>query len=144
MANISSYIRAIELAARGEEVRDAIINALTAINEQGTGNADTLEGHAASYFATAAQLTGKNPVSKLVEIYPSSWASDGTYSFESIYPSLNYDVMVQPGPDSTVEQLEAIGDAMIVAGSENLNVIRCVGTIPDRNIQLMLLAVKRS
>lgn len=33
MADISQYIAEIELAARGEEVRDAIVNALNAINE---------------------------------------------------------------------------------------------------------------
>lgn len=32
MANISDYIAVIEAAARGEEVRDAIVNALNAIN----------------------------------------------------------------------------------------------------------------
>ena len=37
MADISSYIRDIELAARGEEVRDAIIYALNAINESALG-----------------------------------------------------------------------------------------------------------
>ncbi len=33
MADISTYIAAIETAARGEEVRDAISDALTAIND---------------------------------------------------------------------------------------------------------------
>lgn len=37
MADIASYIRDIELAARGEEVRDAIINALNAINTSALG-----------------------------------------------------------------------------------------------------------
>lgn len=37
MADISSYVRDIELAVRGEEVRDAIINALNAINEAALG-----------------------------------------------------------------------------------------------------------
>lgn len=32
MANISDYISIIEAASRGEEVRDAIVNALNAIN----------------------------------------------------------------------------------------------------------------
>lgn len=40
MADISQYIAEIELAARGEEVRDAIVNALNAINE-GTGSTAT-------------------------------------------------------------------------------------------------------
>ena len=40
MADISSYIRLIELAARGEEVRDAIINALTSMNREAYGEFD--------------------------------------------------------------------------------------------------------
>ena len=42
MANISTYIAAIESAARGEEVRTAIVNALEAMNNEG---ADTVNGH---------------------------------------------------------------------------------------------------
>ena len=40
MADISSYIRLIELAARGEEVRDALIDSLTAMND---GIPDTVD-----------------------------------------------------------------------------------------------------
>ena len=40
MADISPYIRVIELAARGEEVRDALVDSLAAINE---GIPDTVE-----------------------------------------------------------------------------------------------------
>lgn len=50
MANISSYISAIETASRGEQVRDAIIQALNAMNNQG-GNASSLDGHAADDYA---------------------------------------------------------------------------------------------
>ena len=37
MANISQYTREIEVASRGEEVRDSIVNALNAINESALG-----------------------------------------------------------------------------------------------------------
>ena len=40
MADISNYIRLIELAARGEEVRDALVDSLTAMND---GIPDTVE-----------------------------------------------------------------------------------------------------
>lgn len=50
MADISGYTRIIKNADRGEHVRDAIVSALDAMNEIG-GNAATLEGHPASYFA---------------------------------------------------------------------------------------------
>ena len=144
MANISSYLKAIEVASRGEEVRDAIINALKAINDEGTGNAETLDHHAASYFATAAQLQGLYPTSKIVEIYPSSWSSDGYYSFEDKFPSNNYNIYIQPGPDTTLDQIDAIADALIIVGSETQNIIKCIGTIPDINIQVLVQAVKKT
>ena len=50
MADISGYTRIIKNEERGEHVRDAIVSALNAMNEIG-GNASTLEGHPASYFA---------------------------------------------------------------------------------------------
>ena len=53
MADISVYTRIISEAERGEGVRDAIVDALEAMNTYG-GNASTLEGHPASYFATAS------------------------------------------------------------------------------------------
>ncbi len=143
MANISSYIRAIEVASRGEEVRDAIINALRSINDEGTENANTLDGHDSTYFATVNQLNNLIPKSKIKEIYPSDWSSDGFYSFESDYPSLNYDIMVQPGPNTTVDQIDAIADALIVVGSDTLNTIRCIGKIPEINIQVLVMAVKK-
>lgn len=50
MADISNYLRAIEGAARGEEVRDAILGALNTLNTEGS-TAYTLNGHPSSYFA---------------------------------------------------------------------------------------------
>ena len=144
MANISSYIRSIEVASRGEEVRDAIINALKALNEQGTENSDQLDHHDSTYFATVAQLNNLYPVGKIVEIYPSSWTSDGFYSFENEYPSLNYNLLIQPGPDTTLDQLDAMADALIIVGSDTLNVIKCLGTIPTVNIQVLVQAVKKA
>jgi len=143
MANISSYLKTIETAARGEEVRDAIINALKAMNESGTSNSDLLDGHDSTYFATVTQINNLYPVSKIVEIYPTSWTSDGFYSFEGDYPSLNWNLMIQPGPDTTVEQLDIIADALIIVGSDTLNVIKCLGRIPTANIQVLVQAVRK-
>lgn len=50
MADISTYITAIESASRGEEVRDSIINALSAIN-------DDIENISIS-ASTSTNLTG--------------------------------------------------------------------------------------
>lgn len=52
MADISVYLQTIREAEKGEAVRDAITDALSAMNLIG-GNASTLDGHSASYFATA-------------------------------------------------------------------------------------------
>lgn len=41
MANISTYVNQIQSASRGEEVRDAIIKALEAINTSGSGCGST-------------------------------------------------------------------------------------------------------
>lgn len=49
MADLSSYITLIDKARRGEDVRDAIINALHAIVEEGV-NSSSLNGHPASDF----------------------------------------------------------------------------------------------
>ena len=58
MAGISTYIAAIEAAARGEEVRDSIVDALEAINA-GVDNALTVNGHTVGVDvpATAVFLT---------------------------------------------------------------------------------------
>lgn len=49
MANIAGYVTQIEKTKRGEDVRDAIINSLASMDEEGT-NAQSLNGHAASEF----------------------------------------------------------------------------------------------
>ena len=63
MAGISTYVAAIEAAARGEEVRDSIVDALEAINAGGD-NALTVNGHtvgvdvpATAVFLTQAEKT---------------------------------------------------------------------------------------
>lgn len=55
MADISTQIQNIQEASRGEQVRDAIVAALLAVNNKG-GNAYQLDNHDASYFATQADL----------------------------------------------------------------------------------------
>lgn len=142
MANITSELIAIEQAARGEEVRDSIIDAFNKLNDEGTDNCLTLEEHPASYFASAEALNNLIPTSSLVYINPGDW-DNGVYSFESQFPSDTYDIYIQPGPATTEDQLYDIADAGIVVGSETANTIRCVGTVPINTIQIMVLAVKK-
>lgn len=56
MAEISTFLNTIKTASRGEEVRDAIISALKAINTDGTDNTSLVNGHSADYFATNDNL----------------------------------------------------------------------------------------
>lgn len=144
MANITANIVAIELAARGEEVRDSIVDAFKKLNTDGVDNTLSLGGRPASYYATMSQLnTVKQnliPDISLIEIYPQDW-DNSEYSFEARFPSASYDIYIQPGPSSTIDQLSAIGSAGIIAASTSANVIKCVGTVPTINIQLMVSAV---
>ena len=60
MADISSFIRIIELAARGEEVRDALVDSLTAINSGIPGTVEALltEANARGDFIGPQGLQG--------------------------------------------------------------------------------------
>ena len=55
MADISGYIQIIERAVRGEDVRDAILASLEALNTS-ESTAYTLNGHPASYFAKQSDM----------------------------------------------------------------------------------------
>ena len=143
MANIETELIAIEQAARGEEVRDSIVEAFMKINSDGIDNCLSLNDHPDTYFARAQDLNGLIPTSHLVYINPGDW-NDGVYSFESQFPSDTYDIYIQPGPATTEDQLYDICDAGIVVGSESANTIRCVGIVPVSTIQLMVLAVRKN
>ena len=101
MADISSYIRLIELASRGEDVRDAIINALNSINQGAFGEFDDVptagSGKAVTSGAIKTALDGKqdlltfdnaptqgsnNPV-KSGGIYSAIEAMQGALQFDS-------------------------------------------------------------
>lgn len=143
MADITTELNAIEQAARGEEVRDSIIDAFNKLNDEGIDNCLTLDDHPASYFASAQSVNNLVPTSHLVYINPGDW-DNGAYSFEAQFPSDTYDIYIQPGPGTTEDQLYDIADAGIVVGSQNANTIRCVGTVPANTIQLMVLAVVKN
>lgn len=55
MADIKGYTEAIISSVRGEDVRDAIIGALNALNSS-ESSAYRLNGHPASYFATQQDM----------------------------------------------------------------------------------------
>lgn len=143
MANIAAYINAIYRESRGEGVRDAIIRALQAINNDGVGNASSLEGHGASYYATAAEVRRLYGTDTIITLYPNQFDSNGVYSFESQYPGTEYDLYPQLGPDTTLTQLGQARAAMFVINSINKNEIRCLGTVPTLEIQLAVRVVQK-
>ena len=143
MANIAAYINSIYRASRGEEVRDAIIRALQAINNEGTGNASSLDGHGSSYYATAAELRKLQGSDVIITLYPTQFDNNGEYSFESQYPGTQYDMYPQLGPDTTLLQLGQARAAMFVIASTTENKIKCLGDVPTVAIQLAVRVVQK-
>lgn len=81
MVDISSYISVIENAVRGEDVRDAIIGALDAMNH-GTTTAYTLNGHDASYFAKQSDMDKILPLDSIpTEGSQRGVSSGGLYTY---------------------------------------------------------------
>lgn len=143
MANIAEYIRTIYRESRGEGVRDAIARALQAIDTEGTGNASSLDGHGASYFATAAELRKIYGTDVIITMYPSNFDSNGVYSFENEYPATEYDLYPQLGPNTTLTQLGQARAALFIINSITRNEIKCLGTVPTVEIQLAVRVVRK-
>ena len=143
MADIVTYINQIYRESRGEGVRDAIVKALQAINSEGTGNASMLDGHGASYYATAAELVRLYGTDTIITMYPDQFDSNGVYSFESEYPAAQYDLYPQLGPNTTLTQMGQARAAMFILNSMTKNEIRCLGTVPSTSIQLAVRVVRK-
>ena len=143
MANIAEYIRTIYRESRGEGVRDAIARALQAIDTEGTGNASSLDGHGASYFATAAELRKIYGTDVIITMYPSDFDSNGVYSFENEYPATEYDLYPQLGPNTTLIQLGQARAALFIINSITRNEIKCLGSVPSVEIQLAVRVVRK-
>lgn len=67
--------------------------------------------------------------------------SQGTYSLETQYPALQYDIEVSAG-DMTVEQFDAFGNAKII-GSSKSNVLRALGDVPTMDLPVIIKVVKK-
>jgi hypothetical protein len=112
MANIDQYTREIELAARGEEVRDSIVNALNAINESAIGvldeaptagskNAVTSRGIKTAMDAKQDKLTFDT---EPTEDSPNPVTSGGLYTvLENIQEVLTFDDVPTEGSDNPVK-----------------------------------------
>lgn len=69
----------------------------------------------------------------------SSWV-DNTYSFESTYPHVDFDISIEVAPTATVEQFEAFGEAM-VCGSATSNVATALNGAPTVDIPILIKVV---
>lgn len=143
MANIAAYIQQIYRESRGEGVRDAIVRALQAINNEGTGNASALDGHGSSYYATASQIRQLYGRDEIITLQPTQFDSNGVYSFENDYPGAQYDLYPQLGPDTTLSQLGQARAAMFVIASTTENKIKALGSVPSIAIQLAVRVVRK-
>lgn len=112
MADISSYIVDIELASRGEEVRDAIIGALNAINEsalgvfddtptEGSSNAVTSDGIYDALVQKQDKLTFDD---EPTEDSDNPVKSGGLYdALQNIQQALTFDDVPTEGSDNPVK-----------------------------------------
>ena len=71
----------------------------------------------------------------------SLWVN-GSYSFENVYPSSQYDIAIEVAPTATAEQFEAFGAAMI-CGSAHSNVATALGDVPTVDIPVIIKAVRK-
>lgn len=68
--------------------------------------------------------------------------SGNTYSFESVFPSAQYDITVAPANTLTTEQVQAWG-AAIMTGNVGQNIITALGTVPTMDLPCMVEARKK-
>lgn len=65
------------------------------------------------------------------------------YSFESAYPSTEYDVEIEPDGDNvTSAHLDALSAARLV-GSSTSNVVKAIGTVPTIDIPIIIRVVRK-
>lgn len=84
------------------------------------------------------KLDEKSNKSQYVEstLLASNWSSN-IYSFEDIYPSSQYDIVVEPSQNCTLEQLEEYKYANLV-GSSTSNKLKAYEDIPIKDIPIII------
>ena len=75
----------------------------------------------------------------VVDMLASKWV-EKSYSFEDIYPHIEYDISIEVAPTATTEQFEAFGEAMI-CGSATENVATAINGAPSIDIPIIVKAV---
>ena len=81
------------------------------------------------------------PTITTATLLASGW-NDGTYSFETDYPSASYDIEVSLDSTATSEQAEAFNGAQIV-GSATSNIIKAYGDVPIVDIPVIIKVVTK-
>lgn len=100
-------------------------------------------GETPEHYAAAEEVGKKENkgTTSTVVLASASWI-DGAYSFESTYPSAEYDIYMELSEASTAEQIEAYASALIV-GNSTTNVYTAKGGAPTIDIPVMLKVVKK-
>lgn len=65
-----------------------------------------------------------------------------TYSFETVYPSASWDIVISVAPTATAEKYDAFAAAK-VCGSSSSNVVTALGAVPSVDIPLIVKAVRK-
>ena len=71
----------------------------------------------------------------------SGWV-DSQYSFETTYPSADYDIEIAVDSSATLEQVRAFNSAMIT-GNVATNIVKCYGSVPTVDIPIILKVVAK-
>lgn len=83
------------------------------------------------------------PTITTATLLASNWDSTAkTYSFETNYPNISYDIEVALDSTATSEQAEAFNGAQIV-GSATSNIIKAYGDVPTVDIPVILKVVTK-
>lgn len=100
-------------------------------------------GEAPEHYAAAEEVGKKENkgTTSTVVLASASWV-DGTYSFETEYPSDEYDIYMELSEESTIEQIEAYANALIV-GNSTSNVYTAKNGAPAIDIPVIVKVVKK-
>ena len=93
------------------------------------------------YFNIGKLASDFIPTITSATLLSASW-TENTYSFETEYPSTQYNIEVQPSETCDYEQLSAWCNALII-GSSTENIITALGDIPTVDIPIMIKAVMK-
>lgn len=136
---VVTAIHALEAASGDPEALAEIVNTLTNVQtqqSQQSARMTTIEGSLSSMQTDLTNLKAR-PVVTAGTMTASGW-SGTTYSFESTYPSTDYDIEIElDGDSATSTQIEAWSAAQIL-GSATTNVVTAFGDVPTVALPIIL------